>query len=218
MNTILLIFLYLPLIHARIFKLDDKNLDIYHKDLVNYIKLKRNESQASSNEVFSVEFDILKLPTNISLSMLFPIYPRIFNYMKCDESMEKRLSVKPQKNELYTRYDQFFRLDLNFTSDLSSIIFNKEYNNSTLINEISGEIYLNKILSISPIFITLFVFSFLGWILLCSCHCYSYCPIICRKEKGEGYSDTMKNISLIFFSFISLNVLVSFILSYYRYK
>lgn len=248
-NTILLkllIFLsFIYSIFAQTFKMNDKYKEYFHVNLrklynENFDKIK---SQLKENNTYTkdedidntIEFNIFNLPTNITLSMIYPLYPKIYPFLNCEiltrrEELTKNYEkseyniIQRRINRLFTFFmydkslkDKFINLLFRNSTSISGV--SSGTSNETKLNndEITTEI-LNDTLKVAPLFVSLSVASMISWIILCSCNCYDYCPIICKKNDSEPYSKNTKYISVILFLFTTLNMIGTIVLVNHVYS
>jgi hypothetical protein len=62
-----------------------------------------------------------------------------------------------------------------------------------------------------PVILLLF-FSLIGWFTCCSCCCYEYCPIFCKKDDNFEYSTTSKLTPVILVLFSGLSLIIPIVM------
>jgi hypothetical protein len=102
-----------------------------------------------------------------------------------------------------TNQNVIFQKDENLSDNVKNLLFEDKnlFDKNTSIENIIQRISILLL----PI-ILLIIFSFVGWFVCCSCCCYEYCPIVCKKKEGELFSTSLKitPIFLVVFSGLSL--------------
>lgn len=213
---------YKEYFHINLRKLFNENFETIKSQLI------ENNTYVSDEEINNtIEFNIFNLPSNITLSMIYPLYPKIYPFLNCEiltrrEELTKSYSKSEQTviqrriNRLFT----FFKYDSSLKDKFISLLFtNHTLTNSSKMDtdDITSKI-LSDTLKISPLFVSLSVLSMISWIILCSCNCYDYCPIICKKNDSEPYSKNTKYISIILFLFTTLNMIGTIVLVNHVYS
>jgi|LauGreDrversion4_2_1035121.scaffolds.fasta_scaffold10025_4 hypothetical protein len=99
--------------------------------------------------------------------------------------------------------DVIFQKDNNLSQSVRELLFEDQSNYDT---RTSLKNIIKRISILLLPFILLIICSFVGWFVCCSCCCYEYCPIVCKKKEGEPFSSTLKitPVFLVVFSGLSL--------------
>jgi hypothetical protein len=67
--------------------------------------------------------------------------------------------------------------------------------------------------------ILLVIASFIGWFTCCSCCCYGYCPIICKRKNIKApYASTSKFVPVIVVLFAGFSLVVPSFLGYFNFQ
>jgi hypothetical protein len=120
---------------------------------------------------------------------------------KLDESA---IDAKRNKvSDLQGNFSSFFKSSEETIKALSDILDTKELDEKKLME------IINIFIKIVIPFIVILVFAIIGWIICCSCCCYDYCLIICKKPESFEDSNSIRMkiipiVVLIFFGFKSL--------------
>jgi len=115
-------------------------------------------------------------------------------------------SIKKQMNEVYYiqgNLSSFFTSSEEISNALEAILSRKGFDDANFMQNIS---ILFKI--VIP-FIIILVIAITSWIICCSCCCYDYCQVMCKKPENFEDSNSIRMkiipiVILIFFGFKSL--------------
>jgi hypothetical protein len=109
------------------------------------------------------------------------------------------------------RFNSFFQNNNDLINQIQSILMNPDSN-----TDLSSTI-INIIQMLIPLLI-LFFFSLVGWFTCCSCCCYEYCPIICKKNDNIPYENSTKLIPVIVVAFSGFSLLTPTIIAYSSFQ
>jgi hypothetical protein len=118
----------------------------------------------------------------------------------------------PDKNALEL-YKVFFQSTTDFTQIINSFVTETKNRDESKDKLITSAIYV-----VLPL-ILLIVITLSGWGICCSCCCYKYCPIVCRKKNtNEPYSSTMKKIPIYSVMYAGFYVIIPTTLAFNYFK
>lgn len=118
------------------------------------------------------------------------------------------------KETALNRFKTMFQQDTLF----SNLIKTTFINNNNTQNESLTTIIIQVLGMLAPLFVLVIVTS-IGWMTCCSCCCYDYCPIICRrKDRNAPYSSTDRLIPIIMVMFTGFSLIIPSILSFVYFK
>jgi hypothetical protein len=91
-----------------------------------------------------------------------------------------------------------------------------------LKNDSSLEVdYVKIIMSIVKLLIPSLIligFSLFGWFTCCSCCCYEYCPIICKRDEDEPITSTSRLVPVILVVFTAFSLIIPSIMSFNKFN
>lgn len=116
--------------------------------------------------------------------------------------------------DLMGNYNSFFKSSEETIRALSDILETKGLDEDILMGKI------NVFIKIVIPFIIILICALVGWIICCSCCCYDYCIVICKKPESfqDSNSIRMKIIPIVVLIFFGFKSLIPLINSFNNFK
>lgn len=135
----------------------------------------------------------------------------LYTLRSCNQSITtKSILDEAAVKEAVPRLSSFFRFSGSLSTSLEQYIIDNKDNLDTILNEIA--------VILIPLF-SLILLSLVGWFTCCSCCCYDYCPIICkRKDRNAPYETTSKFVPIILVMFSGFSLIIPSVLAFLNFK